>query len=210
MAKPSTDITAFLRKQILQNPKTSVDELVAAVEAAGYEGTKDQFIKVIYNLRTNIRTKYGVKRIEDLPIHLNKPNVSELIRMLLRKKKNLTEKAARILLETDGLKFTPALFAQIKNVLSKAKKTTKRPSKKAAHKRVRRAAKVGMTVVRNPRRTNDQAKRESLQREIYTQLEDHLYTVLILVSKLEDAELLQDLKVARRRAGARLLKLEGN
>lgn len=121
--KDALDRSSFVRRLVLRNPSITADEAREEWDRAKMPYSSkpniDQMRQLVSSARYTIKGKYGLKDIDDVPIKRNgDPNVSELLRLLMKKHTNLSEEQARYYLRVDGLTFTPALWAQVRRRLA--------------------------------------------------------------------------------------------
>jgi hypothetical protein len=104
----------FIRNQILHNPSLTLDELLKAWDRKGM-GFPRPVMQDIHNQRYGIKQKYKLKDIKDLPIKANgEPNTTALIRLLFKKKPDMTLQQCIHWLSLDGVEFSESLYVNIK------------------------------------------------------------------------------------------------
>jgi len=111
---PKSDKAMKLRLLVLNNPSASPNELVELAKQAKIPKVVRQNI---YLAQSQLRSRYGYKEV---PVHHNKLNRSELIRLALNKKPNMTNDQVISYLATDGVEVNQFLIQNVRKTSKKA------------------------------------------------------------------------------------------
>ncbi len=204
--EPKVTATNMIRWMLLHNPEVSLEAVQQEWEQREFAGDKPTSQKV-YLARAELKKKYGAG-IELLSLR-GKPNVSSMIRLLLKKRPDLTNAQCHKLLATDGLTYTPALFGQVQrthssqteSVVNAASLISPDPNQDSGPRR-RKKSKLGRppgSVSKVKRSKNGDKQVEMM--ECLLGLESHYDSLLTLGSEFFDAKLIEQLKRARRKIG---------
>jgi hypothetical protein len=202
----------FVRQYVLQHPDASLEDVQQEWIRKGHPKSKMPKQHNIYSVGSVVKKKYGLDSFDDVPRKSSDDlNVNELLRLMFKKHPNLSEKQARYYLRSDGFKFSAAIFAQIMKK-SKGVQTQKvavvsteegspddnqnaGPRTQHVSKRGRKPGRKKDKTAKNGRVTP--AKRGEADK--FLRLEEQLDDALFMAWELEDSEMVQFIRNARRR-----------
>lgn len=204
----SENLAKFVREQILRNPSVSLEQLQAKWAEAGFP-KKDEpsDTQVIHSTRYNLKQKYGLKDINDLPIKANgELNVSQLIRLLFKKHStSLSEAQCLHYLALDGIKVSPSLYIGIKKELTQSTPVTK------VKKEPIQDSKPRARLVRKGRQTGsvNKPKVDRALAERYMTVEKDLDEAFIKAKEFMDSDIVEQIRKLRRTIIYKALSIAG-
>lgn len=205
----------FVRRLVLRNPNIDLPAVLREWDKAKMPPGKKPDMMAIHQARYAIKNKFDIDDLKDLPF--KSPGVLDvvaLLKLMIRKKKDLTEQQARHFLASDGVDVTENDWRQAKGmalvpvpqptgtlVPVKPQPAADDSPDENQHKgpRARHVGKKG----RPPGSTT--AKKDALTvpkaklGEVYLQMEEKLDDLVFGAKAVEDSELVTALRDARRK-----------
>jgi predicted CopG family antitoxin len=202
------DTNKFIRKCIFSKPDITIEELHAKWDAAKMPVRSKPVVQSLYAQRSGIKTKYGISDLKELPIKPNgEINVSDMIRLLIKKHKTATETQIRHWLSLDGIEFSRSLFAQIQSGSVKTDKPKSELEPKASPLPVAEPAPVAAPVATEKERKELMKAQDAGIADQYLKLEDELDILIERAKELSDSDLVLRLKESRRHVAVRMSNL---
>lgn len=186
----------FLRKLILQNPHYKTEELIQfwkQKHPSVYIEMQD-----VYSARSSCRHKYGVADLANLPTKDNNPDPIGLLKLLLKKKKNIDFKLAKSLLATDGIELTTSVWEEATGNVTQSKVENEEIKKGPRDRFQPKTAKTTKKEILVPVENGD----------VYRVIEDALDDLMYKAKQIQDGDLVSQLKEARRQAIVSASKLD--
>lgn len=172
----------FCVQYILRNPSCNTAEIVEAWKDYGMTG-KAPVSMIFAKAIGHIKKVFGISSITELPTgsagrHIN---ISGLIRLLLKQNPDLSASQAAEILASFGLSFSNCLFGQVKGWKTNKSKNSSGEGPRARGRGRRRGA-----------------SKISHSNTSYSDLEDDLDNLIMKCRDIENSEVMEKLKDARR------------
>lgn len=184
----------LVRRMMMQNPDVTLEQIHAEWDRLGFPKTKRPDNQAMHTAKYTIKAKYVIGDLDDLPRNNdNSLDVVGLIRLLLKKNPDTTEKMMVNYLDTEGIEMTHHqwLVANGKAVPTPAPapETTEEAPPRARHVGVNGRPPGSRNAVKTP--TLAEAKQQA-------QRCDHMETMLVEARALQHPELVEELRKVRR------------
>lgn len=211
------DTANFVRRYILRHPNAPLDEVHREWDKAGLPRNKRPDMQAIHTARYQIKQKYNINEVTDIPKSTGGGvDLVGLVKLMLKKKSDLSEKQARHYLSSDGFELTTPVWDEARGRKSavptqptptaaqQPTATTPTVAKPAAEspdpkqETGPRARHVG-TKGRPPGSLNKPPVTKKDAAAAYLDMEDQLDMLVMQAMQLENADLVTELRAARRK-----------
>jgi hypothetical protein len=192
------EAAGFIRRCVVRKPDTTLEEILVLWEKDKHVTGKKPTEQQLHSVRYQIKQKYGIADLSELPIKAGGDvNITGLIRLLLKKHPTMTEKQCGHYMRQDGFEYTPALFRTTQQQMNAGSASNGSPDEnqgKGPRARVKRRGrlpkekkdKLGLTPT--ARKTGEQ----------YVEMENLMDDLVQQARTIEDSELVEMLRNARR------------
>lgn len=202
-AKESLDIEkgTFIRRYIIMHPEAGLKEVQDAWTKQGHpENKKPNSSQDIYLARNLIKKKFGIDNINEIPKKKSgEINVTGVLRLIRKRKPNITFKNCQNLLSKEGIEFSQALWSAMlihekkkygKNISNADLKTSRKKTSRKSTK-----LKKSSKVHQNTNSVDD-----------LVNIETQLDSMIESVRSINQSEVVELLRDARRFLSSKILR----
>ncbi len=193
----------FVRQFVLSNPNVTWDQIAKAWEDGGNPKSSCPTKQMLYVARNNLKNKYDVDSLEKLPRKASgEINISGLLRLLIKKRPNMSETQCRHYLKSDGIDFTKSLWLTVSGEFKGAAGSGVKLAATDSPDENQGSGPRARVVKNSPKSTVNQKPSDSISLE---KIESQLDDLIRQAQDILDSSVVSDLKNARRRIGQQLL-----
>lgn len=191
----------FVRRYVIRNPEANLKEIQDAWVSEGHpEKNKPASSQEVYLARTQIKKKFGIKNLNDIPKKKSgEINATGLVRLIRKRKPSISFKACQTLLAKEGIEISHALWSAMinyekKNPTSVAEKSINKTSRK---KTSRKSTKL---------KASSKVHQNTTSVDALVNIEVQLDSMIENVRSINQSEVVELLRDARRFLSSKILR----